>query len=101
MCAVHVAGTTELYCESDINAHGLRQINVLGENKVVIDSHGPMKVLSTGKMDISSKNNIALSATGVITMSDGTGSSQNVDELQEDYVHVSDVGLVRLGDRKV
>ena len=100
VCAVHVVGNSELHCEGDINAHGLKQINVLGRESVLIDSRGPMKVFSTGKMDIVSKNSISLIASGTISMKDGTGFSQNVDELQEDYVHISRKGFVRLSDRK-
>jgi hypothetical protein len=99
---IHVGGEADFRCEQDVRIHGLKEIELSGENEVRINSMkndikvvsgGSTFVVATGDVGVAADGNINLDASGMITMKDGSGGSPNVKRLLKDTLPSHKAGV--------
>ena len=90
VCAVHVVGQTELYCEENVTVKTDKTATIVAEAAEVVaktstvDASDMAIVRADGNVTVHSDKNMTLSAGGLITFKDGSGSASNVARIIRD-----------------
>lgn len=82
VCAVHIAGQAEMYCESDVTVKTDKNAIVYSRNSVVDATE---KATVHGKsVDVKADGGMLLEAGGLITFKDGSGTAADVARIIRD-----------------
>jgi len=109
ICAVHVVGQADFYCESDINVKTEKNASVVSkENMYSTVKEGNLNVTlelgdaliksDEGRIDIISKSDMTIQSGGEITFKDTSATASNVDEIIKDTVDGKGNKIIRVDD---
>ncbi|HIB83759.1 MAG TPA: hypothetical protein EYO59_03915 [Chromatiaceae bacterium] len=105
---VHVGGESDFFCERDIKVHGMKNIEISGDEKVRINSTGGhLEIVSAGgnvvvvsqdgSVQVGAQGDINLVSGGNITLKDGSAAAPNVARLNRDTIPVHKAGIDIVG----
>jgi len=106
ICAIHVVGQADFYCESDVNVKTDKTATVTAGTDVVatagndvsVTSGRDVLVTSATNVGVLSGGNMAIQAAGEISLADSSATAANVDEMIKDYIKTKR-GPVRIDDQ--
>jgi len=95
ICAIHVVGQADFYCESDVNVKTDKTATVTAGTDVVatagndvsVTSGRDVLVTSATNVCVLSGGNLAIQAAGEISLADSSATAANVDEMIRDYIN--------------
>ena len=98
VCAVHVVGQADFYCESDINIKTDTNATVTAGNDLYATASRDALITADGNLDIITAGGLSIQAGGEILFKDASATASNVDEIIKDTVDGRGNQRIRVDD---